>query len=50
LRAEGEQLLDHRRELLAQQLVRLVHDEHLTPPQVGDALSTKIQDTSGRSD
>lgn len=50
LRTEGQQLFNDRSELLTQQLVRLVHDEHFTLSQVCDALASEVQDTTRGSD
>lgn len=47
---EAEELLDDGRELRREKLVRLVHDEHRALAQVGDTLTSEVEDTTGSTD
>ena len=49
-RDDLQQLLDDRRELFAEQLVRLVHDKARAPSQVRNLLGAQVEDTPGRTD
>ena len=50
LRKEADNLVEHPLEVLTEQLVRLVQDEHLAVAHVGHLLLHQVQDPAGGGD
>lgn len=46
---EAQELLDDGRKLWREELVRLVHDKHRAFAQVGNSLSSEVEDATGRT-